>query len=118
MIWLQWYRPGYYTVITMTTFMFLAWIYSSNLVRSLSASNEQNHWLLIIRNSDSWIKYSTAFFVLYAVLNFIASLQVGEGNSYFNTEIPFYKLRGISGFWMAFFAFAFMVNRTAKKMDN
>lgn len=33
----------------------------------------------------------------------------------FNTDIPYYKLRGLSGFWMAFFALASLVQLTVNR---
>jgi hypothetical protein len=85
-------------------------------VKQLKEPSDHNPWIRVIKNSNQWLKYFSIFFLIYAFLNLIFSLQLGSGNEYFNTEIPFYKLRSISGFWIAFFMFSFMITRTVKKL--
>jgi len=44
------------------------------------------------------------FFHFYAVLNFALMMSFGSSNNYLNFEVSQSKLRGLSGFWMAFYA--------------
>jgi hypothetical protein len=115
LILLQHYVPGLIPVLTLTMFMFLAWLYSSKRLKALPGQFPgENPWRLVFKKSPAWLRYFVIFLLLYAVINFVMSIKIDTGSAFYNTTIPYYKLRGISGFWIAFFGLAYLVQRMVR----
>jgi hypothetical protein len=111
------YRPGFELVLTLTGGMVLAWLYASQRVKTLSdAFPGENPWRVVFRESPDIWKFGFGFLTLYAVINLFLSLSADTGSGYINTTIPFRKLRGISGFWILFFALATLAQLNVKRL--
>lgn len=114
---MRYYHPGLIMVSFLTFTMFLAWLYSSYRIKRLPAYYPgENPWRLAFRKSPDVWRFSVGFVILYALINLFMSLSADSGPGFFNTDIPFHKLRGLSGFWMAFFALASLAQVTVKRL--
>ena len=99
------YTPPNFVTILLTAGIIIVWLESSKNVRRVFKQNEAvNPWKKAFAVCPVPIKYLTCFLILYALINFgfIRSFKGGEG--YIDASISFQKVRGISGFWLAFYA--------------
>lgn len=107
-IYLEVYLPQNWIIITMTSGIILSWLYSSRTMRQhKNASPESNPWVDLFGNVPVWLKYFTYMVIVYSVVNFISSMSFKSGSGYINTNVSAVKLRGLSGFWLAFYATGF-----------
>lgn len=105
------------TIMALTTGMFLAWLQGSKMLKEIYKKHENNHPLKqIMISCPSWLKYTFYFIIIYSVINFAVSVKLPADQSFFNFRVSDNKLRGISGFWLAFYAFGFLVNFTAGRL--
>ena len=117
------YRPGFELVMFLTGMMVLAWLYASQTIKTLTDYYPgQNPWRLLFRESPDFLKYGLGFLTLYALVNLFISLSADTGSGYVNLTILFRKLRGLSGFWILFFALAslsqIMVRRLVQAAED
>lgn len=116
LIMMRYYRPGFLTVSLLTAGMFLAWFHTSNRIKLLADHfPADNPWKRFVSSSPDLLKFIVGFIILYALINLFISMRAASGPGLFNTDIPYYKLRGLSGFWMAFFALASLVQLTVNR---
>lgn len=104
------YAPPNFVTILLTAGIIIIWLESSKNVKRVFKQNEAvNPWTNAFAVCPAPIKYLTCFLILYAFINFgfIMSFKGGEG--YIDASISFQKVRGISGFWLAFYALGLSV---------
>jgi len=100
----------------MTTGILIIWLQSSKELKLLhTIAPDHNLWTYTFGLVPVWLKYGVYFFILYAIFNFIFSAETEPGSGYFNFTVSQPKLRGLSGFWLAFYALGFAVGLAVKK---
>ena len=102
-----WY-PGITVSLPMSAGMILAWLYVSSFLKSIPAKER----LQFFKKSEYFsapLKYFVYFFFIYALINFIISLNPESGEGWFDLDPGHEKLRGLSGFWLAFYSLAFVL---------
>ncbi len=88
--------------IALTTGMVMAWLLSSKFIKELNRAQPDVHPVkLITGNVPQWLAFLTAFFMLYAVINMGMMIRTNWQGS---------NIRGVSGFWLFFYALALMVS--------
>lgn len=111
---MQYTRPGLPLVLILTAGMILAWLYASRMIRLLGESYpERNPWQVAVKMCPPWLKYLTGFLFLYALSNFVIMVDPEPADGYFSTSLPYGKLRGLSGFWIAFYGLSYAVLRVS-----
>ncbi|MGD9899246.1 MAG: hypothetical protein AB7T22_08990 [Calditrichaceae bacterium] len=107
-IYLGLYLPHNWVVIIMTSGIILSWLYSSRIMRQhKSEYPEGNPWVDVLNLIPVWLKYFTYMIIVYSFINFISSMSFSSGGGYINTDVSAVKIRGLSGFWLAFYAIGF-----------
>jgi len=97
--------------------MVLAWLYASQRIKMLGdLFPGENPWSVLFRKSPDIWKFGLGFLTLYALINLFLSLSAESGSGFINTTIPFRKLRGLSGFWILFFALAALAQLTVRRL--
>ena len=113
------YSPGLIVSVALSALMVLAWLISGSMVKLLPEYYpDQNPWILVYEKSKAWLKWPVIFLFVYAILNFILSIRIDEGQEYFHSTVPYHKIRGISGFWMAFIGMTFLIHQTVNNLIN
>ena len=93
-------------VLILTAGIIFVWLQSSKYLKLMHEQNEtSNPWKMAFDICPAWLKYSIYFLIIYALFNFARTMSFIGGEGYINTNISSDKLRGISGFWLAFYAF-------------
>ncbi|MBN1408857.1 MAG: hypothetical protein JW956_13755 [Calditrichaceae bacterium] len=101
----DWYQVSNTIIMILTAGILLVWLQSSKNLKVLhKAYPDQHPWKTVFTIGPEWAKYLLYFFIFYAVLNFALMMSFGSSNNYLNFEVSQSKLRGLSGFWMAFYA--------------
>jgi len=100
----DWYQVPNTIIMILTAGVLLVWLQSSKNLKILQkAYPDQHPWKTLFTMGPEWIKYLLYLFIIYAVLNFALMMSFGSGNNYLNFEVSQSKLRGLSGFWIAFY---------------
>ena len=106
-------------ILILSIGMLFAWFQSSRQIRIFKEDDDQNNpWRKAWSFCPLWIKYMTYFFALYSLLNFVVSLEPDQTLGYINTSVSQAKLRGISGFWLAFYMFVVSIGYAAIQRDK
>ena len=110
-------------IMILTAGILLVWLQSSKNLKVMHKSHPDQHpWKTVFNLCPDWAKYLLYFFIVYAILNFTLTLSFGSGDEYVNFDVSQSKLRGISGFWMAFYAlgliFGYVLNIHLKNSIN
>jgi len=108
--WANLYLISNFTVMIFTAGILIVWLQSSHIIREMNSHDRHpNPWRHIFALCPLWLKYITFFLIVYGVLNFILSAEFNGGNRWIDLQVSRYKIRGISGIWMAFYAIGFVV---------
>lgn len=91
-------------IFALTAGALLAWLQSSRNMKTLYQAHPDLHpWKAAFQSCPTWLKYLTYFLFIYALFNFAMIMSFKGGEGYLNFVISQKKLRGLSGFWIAFF---------------
>lgn len=91
-------------VFVLTAGALLAWLQSSRNMKTLHQAHPDLHpWKAAFKSCPPWLKYLTYFLFIYALFNFAMVMSFKGGDGYLNFIISQKKLRGLSGFWIAFY---------------
>ena len=91
-------------IFVLTAGALLAWLQSSRNMKTLHLANTDLHpWKAAFKSCPPWLKYLTYFLFIYALFNFAMVMSFKGGDGYLNFVISQKKLRGLSGFWIAFY---------------
>jgi len=114
-------------IMILTAGVLIVWLQSSRNLKQLYKSNSGLHpWKAAFKLCPVWAKYLTYFIIIYAIFNFALSMSFKSEGGYIDLTVSQSKLRGLSGFWMAFYtiglAFGYAVRRhqssTEKTVDQ
>ncbi len=106
--------PGPFLVFPLTAGLFFAWLYSSRIISDTirRAPENESPFAFLASFIPAGLKYPLIFLLLYALSNFFMSLApASSGGGLFDLTIDPHKLRGLSGFWMFFYALAAVMAR-------
>ncbi len=115
------YYPGSLVVGPLTAGMFLAWLFSSRLIAAIirATPDDASPFAYLGSLIDPLYKYPLIFILLYALSNFFMSLSPAPaGSGLFDLNITPQKLRGLSGFWIFFYALAVVMRRAGRKFGK
>jgi hypothetical protein len=113
------YAPPNFVTILLTAGIIIIWLESSKNVKRVFRQNEAvNPWKNAFAVCPARIKYLTCFLILYAFINFVFIMSFKSGEGYIDASISFQKLRGISGFWLAFYALGLSVGYSIQNFRN
>jgi len=91
-------------IMILSAGILIVWLQSSKNLKTIYKSIPEKHpWKSIFSYCPDWAKYLFYFFLLYAVINFGLTMSFGKGDDFLNFEVSQVKIRGISGFWIAFY---------------
>ncbi len=91
-------------VMILTAGMLISWLQTSHYLKGiLQLDHKTNPWKHAFNNLPEWFKYLTYFILVYALVNFLFIMDFKGKAGYFDLSLSFNKLRGLSGFWMAFY---------------
>jgi len=102
------FYPESYLSIPLTLGMLLSWLIASKTIKEDIVDDSDNIFQAIKNRTPAWIKYTFIFFVIYTISNFLLTLSVDHGNGWVDFNPGHNKLRGISGFWLLFYATGFL----------
>ncbi len=123
-IYLELYLPHSWVILIMTSGIILSWLYSSRIMRHHKSEYPGgNPWVDLFSLIPVWLKYFTYMVIVYSFVNFISSLSFKSGGGYIDSNVSAIKLRGLSGFWLAFYAIGFSLGlgsviRDKNKIEN
>ena len=110
--------PGW-LLLAVTGWMFLVWMMTSGYIRQIGQMEDvRNPWKEAMRHCPAWLEYLTYFFIVYAIVNFTFSVSFEPTQGFFNLDVPRHKIRGLSGFWLAFFSMGIAISVAAKRVKN
>ncbi len=92
----------------------ISWLQSRTFLKMLSEENQTHHpWSLVFNNCPPWHKYLTYFLFIYALINFgfAVSTPSDDVQQYVNFDPAQPKLRIITGFFLAFYAYSAVIGR-------
>jgi hypothetical protein len=93
--------PGFID-ISLTVGMVVAWLLTSKFLKELQRAQPDVHPVrLITANAPMSLSFLTGFFMLYAIINMGMMIRTNWQGS---------NIRGVSGFWLFFYALAVMVS--------
>ncbi|HGY55074.1 MAG TPA: hypothetical protein ENK44_05190 [Caldithrix abyssi] len=99
------YKAPGWLLLSITGWMFLVWMATSGYIKQIGQMDDvRNPWKEAMRHCPDWLEYLTYFFIVYAIINFALSLSFEPTEGFFNLDVPRHKIRGLSGFWLAFFS--------------
>ena len=101
------YYPGNMISMPLTGGMLLAWLFASRAVKDMLDSHKSLNLKSLLADLPSWWRYLLLFFTSYGIINFISTLSPESGNGWVDLNLGHDKLRGISGFWVLFYALGF-----------
>ena len=100
------YHPGTMISMPVTAGMIFSWLYTSRVIKDLNHEKKVT-WQNIKIVLPFWLKYALYFFIIYAFINFVIALSLESGHGWVELQLDHDKLRGISGFWVLFYATGF-----------
>ena len=104
----QVYMVSNITVGALTIGMLAVLLLASKLVKE-SGDTQENPWKSVFTNAPPWLRYFFYFILFYALLNTLMGLKIEGEIGYINTDVSASKIRVISGFWLLFYNFGFLV---------
>ena len=105
------------TVGALTLGMLAAWLLSSRMIKE-GLRAEGNPWKLIFNRIPVWLRYLFYFILVYALINAAFALPIRAGGGYVDLEVTTAKVRLLSGFWLLFYAFAFIAGSAVRGMEE
>lgn len=103
------YQPSMLVSTTFTALMFIAWFYIMRSVRALEQQkNDVNPLVKLFTALPYPMRLTAYFLIVYALANFILTLETHTAPGLIDTHPSLLKLRGISGFWIMFSFLAFV----------
>lgn len=110
-------------IMVLTAGILIVWLQSSKNLKAMHKSHPDQHpWKTVFNLCPEWAKYLLYFFIIYAIINFALTMSFGRSDSYANFDISQNKLRGLSGFWLAFYSlgmiFGYALNIHLKNSDT
>lgn len=114
----QVYLVPNFIIFVLTAGILMVWLSSSRLLKNMQSDHDMiNAWKWVFSSAAAWLKYLTVFFIAYAVVNFAMSVSTQPAGGYIDLDVSQQKLRGLSGFWLAFYALGFLIGRGVGKYD-
>ena len=113
----QIYLVSNITVGALTIGMLAVWLLASKLVKE-SGETQDNPWKSVFTTTPPWLRYLFYFVLVYALLNTLLELKLESGAGYIDTDVSASKIRVISGFWLLFYNFGFMVGISKPAESN
>ncbi len=104
------------TVGALTIGMLAAWLLSGRLIKEQPHIHD-NPWKVIFTRTPLWLRYLFYFILVYALVNAAFALPVPAGKGYVDLQVTTAKVRLLSGFWLLFYAFAFMAGTALNDME-
>jgi hypothetical protein len=99
------YFAGNPEIIILTAGMIIALIQVSRELKNVEQeATGSNKLRLIINQMPHWMKYGLIILGVYSFFNFAQAITPNAGKGYLSLEVPPYKIRIISGFWMLGYA--------------
>ena len=99
------YQVSNTVIMILTAGILIVWLQSSKNLKAMHKSHPDQHpWKTVFNLCPEWAKYLLYFFIIYAIINFALTMSFGRSDSYVNFDISQNKLRGLSGFWLAFYS--------------
>ncbi len=95
------------TVGALTLGMLAAWLLSSRMIKE-QPHTEESPWKIVFIRIPLWLRYGFYFVIIYALVNAAFALPIPAGKGYVDLEVTTAKVRLLSGFWLLFYAFAFI----------
>ncbi len=105
------------TVGALTAGMLAAWLFSGRMLKE-QPHTEANPLKAIFTQTPSGLRYAFYFILVYALVNAAFALPVRTGAGYVDLEITTAKVRLLSGFWLLFYAFAFVTGMALGKNNR
>ena len=97
------YFPGNIITMPLTGGMLFAWLYSSAVLKDISASRKDFSFKFLLSHFHPFIKYSLLLLTVYAIFNFFNTFSLYSDENWLDLDLDYNKLRGISGFWIVFY---------------
>jgi len=113
------YQPSQFMVMGFTTLMFISWFYSARAIRTASEKTDKPNSLLeLFKVLPFYLRLAAYFFLVYALANFILTLEVHTAAGWIDTHPSAQKVRGLSGFWVMFAFLAYVLGEGLKKLAH
>jgi hypothetical protein len=101
--------PGFVDM-SLTAGMVIAWLLTSKFLKELHRAQPDEHPVrLVTQNAPLALLVLTGFFMLYAVINMGMMIRTNWQGS---------NIRGVSGFWLFFYALAIVVSWARWRQDR
>jgi len=105
------------TVGVLTLGMLAAWLIPSRMIKE-QFRTEESPWKMIFTRTPFWLRYGFYFILVYALVNALFTLPIRTGGTYVDLEITTAKIRLLSGFWLLFYAFAFITGAALRGTEE
>lgn len=110
------YTASNTVIMILSAGILIVWLQSSKNMKTIYKSIPEKHpWKTIFSYCPHWAKYLFYFFLVYAVINFGLTMSFGKGDDFLNFEVSQVKIRGISGFWLAFYLLGIIFGYALKR---
>lgn len=98
------YYPGNYLSLPLTAGMIFSWLYTSAAIKDIGAAQKEFSFNFFLSKLHPLHSYGLIFLLLYALFNFVKTFTTDNGTGWVDFDPGYHKLRGISGFWLLFYA--------------
>ncbi|MCB0284156.1 MAG: hypothetical protein H6627_12780 [Calditrichae bacterium] len=113
------FHPGNVLSMPFTAGMLIAWLYASRTIKDIYNDSENNlSFKSILFKLPQTQRYILLFLTFYAIINFITTLSAESGNGWVDLNLSHDKLRGISGFWILFYAIGYAAAHIEKQIGK
>jgi hypothetical protein len=97
------YLPDNIITMPLTGGMFFGWLYSSAVLKDISATQKNFSFKSLISYIHPLLKYSLILLAVYAFFTFFNTFSAQSNDSWLDFNLDYSRLRGISAFWLLFY---------------
>ncbi|MBD3224659.1 MAG: hypothetical protein GF313_08010 [Caldithrix sp.] len=116
---LQIFHITYTPAMVLTAGMLIMWLQSSKFLKAgYQLQPGLNPWKNIFAQLHPLSKYFIYFLFIYALINFVYTMSFEAEKGFIETSLSPVKLRGLSGFWLAFYGMGWAFARGYDKMSG
>lgn len=102
------FYPGNVLSMPVTAGMLISWLYASRTIKDIYNDGKSSlPFKSILLKLPQTLRYILLFLTFYALINFITTLSADTGGGWVDLNLSHDKLRGISGFWILFYAMGY-----------
>jgi hypothetical protein len=88
----------------LTAGMIFSWLYTSAAIKDINAAQKEFNFKVFLSKLHPLHSYGLIFLLIYTLFNFIKTFTTDTGTEWVDFDPDYNKLRGISGFWLLFYA--------------